>query len=267
MLRTYRAKMFPAFFFIIFVTLSGCATQYDSDISFGDISRSFTTGASRLDCEISCAGTYGWNQDNLKELYLLKNWKDLALQVIKIGDDSDQAYFYLAISAENLGYPKAATIYYRLASASSYPCDSASMCDNIDVPREIKLGLRRLEARKVAIRSTGKTLEPEKKLVIDIENENLRKTFSQMSFEERQVVQIELAKLGYYSSAIDGIFGPSMRTASFRFNTDFKDSADLTQPRNVRDLFFTLVDMNRKQAARKAKSAPSNILEPMQPIQ
>lgn len=107
--------------------LAGCSSSGPSSNTgraSTDPASDFKAGQIRLQCGISCSGRWGTQMDTAASLYRQKSWGLLADKVMSVGFGSDLTYFYLAQSAENLGYPAAAKTYYKLAAASTNKCDS-----------------------------------------------------------------------------------------------------------------------------------------------
>ncbi|WP_223488745.1 hypothetical protein [Pseudomonas sp. A-RE-19] len=107
--------------------LAGCSAAGPTNTggtSSANTQEHFETGKIRLECETMCSGRWGANLKEAAAFYELKSWKMLADKVMEIGYGSDLTYYYLAQSAEKLGYPDAAKTYYTLAAASTYKCDA-----------------------------------------------------------------------------------------------------------------------------------------------
>lgn len=83
---------------------------------------------------------------NFCGLYDTRNWSQLALEVIRTGSGSDVGWFYLGRSAEELGHPHAARIYYqRSVEAAAHKGISGCLgvgCCGLDFPED---SLRRLD--------------------------------------------------------------------------------------------------------------------------
>ena len=109
----------------------------------------FARGEIRLDCNLCCAGLWGRNRSAEKSLYDSAKWKELALLVTKVGHNSDQAYFYLGRSAEGLGKPDIALIYYKLSAESKTPCNGIiNNCDGLSFPQDIRVRVSSIFAAK-----------------------------------------------------------------------------------------------------------------------
>jgi len=125
----------------VFLILQGCGTGGTQLNSFStyrsDPWEAFIHGDVRLTCELACSGSWGSARSQAKRLYENSLWKDLVAEITRVGENGDLPYFYLARSAEGLGYPNAALTYYSLSSAAQYKCDGLfNNCDGIDVPKE-----------------------------------------------------------------------------------------------------------------------------------
>jgi len=59
--------------------------------------------------------SYTWFSNDISNAYNSQNWKKLAELVMQVGNEKDISYFYLGISAEQLGYSDAALKYYQRA--------------------------------------------------------------------------------------------------------------------------------------------------------
>jgi hypothetical protein len=105
----------------------------------------FESGEARLTCGAACSGTWGATRRRAKSLHEAALWKDLAIEVSKVGFDEDLTYFYLGRAAEGLRRVDAARTYYRLALASGRKCDRLfNLCDGFVFPGDILAGLDRL---------------------------------------------------------------------------------------------------------------------------
>ncbi|MHB8137996.1 MAG: retropepsin-like aspartic protease family protein [Smithellaceae bacterium] len=109
----------------------------------------FGRGDVRLDCtSISCAGLMGSNRRRMLKLYNSERWSELALIVIKVRFSEDLTYYYLGRSAEGIGKPNAAIIYYKLA-LQSFKCNGViNNCDGFSFPQDIRVRLSNIAAEK-----------------------------------------------------------------------------------------------------------------------
>lgn len=116
--------------------LGGCATGGISTTTT-DFQNKFASGNIRLTCGLSCAGTVGATRAKMKGQFTNRLWMDLAKEVAGIGYDNDLQYYYLAVSAANLGYRNAARTYISLANATPTKCGgSINVCDGFVFPRD-----------------------------------------------------------------------------------------------------------------------------------
>lgn len=86
-----------------------------------------------------CGSAWGWERGDLRFLYKGEEWSQLAKHVIKVGCAEDLSYFYLGRSAEGLGLPNAAKVYYKRALMAP-KCDRFPFnnCDGHTFPQEIE---------------------------------------------------------------------------------------------------------------------------------
>jgi|LauGreDrversion4_2_1035121.scaffolds.fasta_scaffold473254_2 hypothetical protein len=127
---------------IIFIAfgLHGCATQGgtpDNANITTDPYLVFSSAQTRLNCGLSCAGSYGAARRKIKSLHDSGQWKELALEVSYIGFDIDQGYYYLGRAAEELGFSQAARTYYNFSLNRPHKCaGSFNNCDGLIFPRD-----------------------------------------------------------------------------------------------------------------------------------
>jgi len=165
--------------------LSGCATQYVqlSPEGRNSLFKEFQNGNVRQECRTSCSGSYGLIRDELLRIFKQKDWKHLAVRVATNGFYSNQAYFYLGISAENLRFSNAALKYYTLAQdtdsqGASLRCDYGlfNNCDGINVSKNVADGIERLRVLAQREKEDALELEAEKKrLIADIAHEKAQR--------------------------------------------------------------------------------------------
>lgn len=139
-----------AFIAICVFMIYGCASsgiQTPTGEQATNVTTAFERGEARLNCGVTCAVAWGSSRRDARELYDQGLWKDLAIQVAKVGFKSDQTYFYLGRAAEGLGLVDAALTYYKLGLASPYKCAGIiNNCDGLVFPAEIIYGTKRLPA-------------------------------------------------------------------------------------------------------------------------
>ncbi len=131
------------------VLTTGCATDRPKaaePIERLQVLSELSNGHLRLECNTACAASWRLARPRLKGLYENKVWQDLAVEVTRIGQPSDLAYFYLARAAEGLGHPRAAELYFKLSRASPSRCEGwiFNSCDGIQLPAEATAGLGRV---------------------------------------------------------------------------------------------------------------------------
>jgi len=134
-------------------------------------------GKIRLTCGFPCSYRAGSIRQKKKALYKNGLWYDLVTSVFKVGYDKDREYYYLARSAEELGYFDASKIYYKLALSATNKCGGMviNVCDGFVFPRDINAGLERLvllrkeEKAKAAAETSLENITKEQKRVPDIQ--------------------------------------------------------------------------------------------------
>lgn len=137
----------------IAVAAWGCATVGPRDAAGVPITNALAAlerGEIRLTCDASCAGSYGACRKLLRARYDRQQWKDLAVEVARVGYRINQSYFYLGRAAEGLGHVEAARTYYELALASPMKCRQSEVlgtCDGLVFPDDALSRLRGLTAR------------------------------------------------------------------------------------------------------------------------
>ena len=124
------------------ISLFGCATTgsyTSSGAKITDVKVALKNGDIRPTCAVSCSGTNGYHHGRRKIYYDSGLWFDLAVDVVKVGFESDQNYYYLGRSAEGLGYFDAALAYYKLAKTETvFKCDNlVNNCDGLVFPKDI----------------------------------------------------------------------------------------------------------------------------------
>ena len=98
----------------------------------------FESGNARLSCEFSCSYTWGAARRHARVLYNFGSWADLAAEVLRVGYNTDQTYFYLGRSAEGLGKSEVSKIYYKLALEAEVKCDGIiNNCDGLEIQKLI----------------------------------------------------------------------------------------------------------------------------------
>jgi hypothetical protein len=134
---------------VISYYLLGCASQMaqtPTGETIVDIASSLKKGDIRLTCDAACSGKWGSSRTRAKMLYDNKLWNDLSIEVAKIGYRNELTYYFLARSAEELGYYNAALIYYKFVFVS-YKCLGAlyDNCEGFVFPDVANDGIKRIE--------------------------------------------------------------------------------------------------------------------------
>ncbi len=182
---------------ISLTTLNSCAnkkglTQIGNPII--NVEQSLLKGEIRLDCDITCSGSYGYNRLELKRLYESSLWLDLANKIVTIGNKNDQAYFYLGRAAEGLGSLDAAYEYYKIAKYSR-PCNNPpfNTCDGFSFPADIDYRLETMRTindtnrkmKEINQKYTKENIktEPEKPAAPSVSSEAPAQTFVEANFK------------------------------------------------------------------------------------
>lgn len=144
--------MFKYLWLLCFPAIAACSSagpsSRDGNASI-DPQRDFMKGSIRLTCGPTCGGKWGATRKEALSYYQTESWDLLANIVMSIGHGSDQAYYYLARSAEGLGYSKAAQTYYSLSIASIYKCDGLfDICDGIAASNLAQVRLKNLRSHE-----------------------------------------------------------------------------------------------------------------------
>ncbi len=118
-----------------------CAGRIDqiSPQNVGPLVDQFVDGNAVLDCELSCAGKFGFNRQAMLAMSQSGDWANLARTVISIGYNQDLSWFYLGLSAQGLGLGDAAVTYYTKALDTPRYCNngSSNVCDGFVFPDDI----------------------------------------------------------------------------------------------------------------------------------
>ncbi len=117
----------------IALMLVGCAAanqNIDVDAALSDeLATKFVSGKLDLDCDTSCSGRWGASRRQALKLYWAKDWKGLSKLVITVGFDVNLAWYYMGVSAQELGLNAAAKKYYEKTIAISNGVDDGLQCD------------------------------------------------------------------------------------------------------------------------------------------
>jgi hypothetical protein len=106
--------------------------------------KSLEGGNTRLNCQLSCAFSFGLSNKKLRQLHDTNNWDELIFEVVNIGFERDLSYYYLGRAFEGKGNLDAAEKYYKLGLATN-KCNGNS-CSGFQFPDEINkrlVGLQR----------------------------------------------------------------------------------------------------------------------------
>ncbi len=132
---------------LVSALLTACSDKVSAPTP--DIEASLITklrdGHADLKCAAACSGTWSASLAALNQLYTAGDWRHLATQVMSIGYQNDLGYYYLGRSAEGLGAPRSALIYYRKAGAVAARPDSQfkrdaggqDICNGLRFPRDL----------------------------------------------------------------------------------------------------------------------------------
>jgi len=128
--------------FILFISLPAISTAKIKNAD-GETSTDpwfdFRNGDARLTCNVACSVKDGNQLRKYRKAYKEERWEDLVNLVINSGHAINRNYFYLAVSAENLGLLEPALTYYRLAKTESLRCvPFLGTCHGIKVRAEAK---------------------------------------------------------------------------------------------------------------------------------
>ncbi len=119
--------------------LAGCAEQPPAAISPADAVALLRTGRPLLNCRDACVAEWRAAQPQAAQLDQAGRWTELAALVVRIGYQDDLALYYLGRAAEGLGYPGAASSYYRQStylSGTANACGQLSrLCGGVILPR------------------------------------------------------------------------------------------------------------------------------------
>ena len=105
----------------------------------------FSRGDAELSCD-ACAAEFALKQGTLRERHAKREWRQLALDTVKIGYGIDLAWYYLGKAAGALGFPEAAKEYFARAARAAQNDDTACAkglligCGGIDVAKEAAAG-------------------------------------------------------------------------------------------------------------------------------
>jgi hypothetical protein len=133
--------------------ISGCGQQSSihDGAALSDMKLRFADGDAVMACRLSCSGNYGYHSRDLKARYEAGDWNGLTDELLTIGYDNDQSWFYLGNAAEGLGYDEAAQHYYFESISSRLRCKGVlNVCDGFDLPALTFQRLNELDAKILA---------------------------------------------------------------------------------------------------------------------
>jgi hypothetical protein len=131
--------------------LGGCAASSPSPppVNIGQAMLSLQLGKPVLRCREACLAAWREAEPHAGQLAAKGQWWELAETVIRVGYQDDLTLYYLGRATEGLGYPKAATSYYRQSmelSGTSISCTYMSrQCSGVALPHEASLRLGALD--------------------------------------------------------------------------------------------------------------------------
>lgn len=139
--------------FLLLSLLGGCAAQ-NADLppaAQSALRTDFANGDAMLSCNLGCTYSYGYHRQEMKALYDAGNWAGLSTEVLTIGENVDQAWFYLGSAAEGLGNDPAAQRYYFISLITHFQCSHGiNLCDGLNLPALTEQRLLALDAKMAA---------------------------------------------------------------------------------------------------------------------
>jgi len=216
-------KTYLAVFFLVILT--ACTASCPKIIGGGtDRNQAFREGNIILDCHISCASQFGSNLREITILFHRGNWYALSSKVMDIGFANNLAYFYLARSAEGLGYFNAALIYYNNALHTS-KCKGtiADVCQGFDFPSDISTRIagiqKKIELNNLARAETKTATESETRNQSNTQNESISSAQSiqtnipqqkkqespKLENQQNSLPQLSKSQVKYYANILDGL--------------------------------------------------------------
>jgi len=107
----------------------------------------FRKGEAVFDCALECMFAYGTQRGSWKTMHDRKQWRELAVSVVRVGYLNDLSYFLLGEAARGLGFRDVAGIYYARAleaRKAGKTCEGVfSTCGDFAVTEGIAAGLGR----------------------------------------------------------------------------------------------------------------------------
>lgn len=183
-------RIFLIFFLLILAPTFSEAKMKNAD---GETSTDpwsdFRNGESRLRCSWGCIGIDASLQRKMKKAHKEERWEDLVNLVFKSSMRMNRNYFYLAVSAENLGLLESALTYYQLAKTDIARCSPIPItgnCNGISVRKRSKEKIALLKEKappKVAsvpddYGENGQPKEPQSKAIATSTEEKIESTIT-----------------------------------------------------------------------------------------
>ena len=105
-------KLCPIMVFILICFVSGCATREINEGNVDVLLHNFQEGTLQLSSSLETSGNNGRFSSQYVELANKRKWTQFSKLVIMANSADDLSWYLLGISAEGLGYKKAARQYY-----------------------------------------------------------------------------------------------------------------------------------------------------------
>lgn len=118
----------------------------------------FRSGQASLPCGdgMGCSLQWAGARGTVERYAEAGNWSGLAESVLSVGYDTDLTWYYLGIAAQNLGYPRAARVYYqasiqRSTAGGLAACNaSLGLCGSANLPIDAQRMLAELPVTRAA---------------------------------------------------------------------------------------------------------------------
>jgi len=138
--------------------MAACVQQAPP-VSPGEAARMVSTGKALLTCREACIAQWQRLQPQAAQLEAAGRWPELAATVLQANYQDDLSLYYLGRAAEGLGYPGAASSYYRQSvrfSGSAGSCQYQSrICGGVVLPRAAGMRLAAIDRQISPRRRTG----------------------------------------------------------------------------------------------------------------
>ena len=133
---------------MVCLVMAGCAQQPPT-ITPADAAAQVQTGRAVLTCRDSCVAEWQRLQPQAAQFEAAARWPELAATVLQANYEDDLSLYYLGRAAEGLGYPGAASSYYRHSlrfAGTAGSCQNLSrMCGGVDPRRAAGARLASIE--------------------------------------------------------------------------------------------------------------------------